>query len=190
VAGSIAPLEDCYRPDLSPPDPRQEHREVARVLASAGVDILLCETFPHVAEGLIAVEEAALTGIETWASFTAGPEVNLLSPEEVEEASREAVRRGARAVLINCVPAAKTLEFVDRLATLGAPFGAYANAGAAEDGLGWEAPSKDAAARYARIAMSWVEAGATIVGGCCGTGPAHIAALSLDLGVWGRGSLG
>src|SRR5688500_17354583 len=35
VAGSIAPLEDCYRPDLSPVDPAPEHRELARVLADA-----------------------------------------------------------------------------------------------------------------------------------------------------------
>ncbi len=38
VAGSIAPLEDCYRPDLSPPNPRPEHRELARALAAAGAD--------------------------------------------------------------------------------------------------------------------------------------------------------
>ncbi|RME22190.1 MAG: homocysteine S-methyltransferase family protein, partial [Deltaproteobacteria bacterium] len=52
IAGSIAPLEDCYSPWLSPPDPRPEHRQLARALAAEGVDLLLVETFPHVGEGL------------------------------------------------------------------------------------------------------------------------------------------
>ncbi|WP_437876985.1 homocysteine S-methyltransferase family protein [Sorangium sp. So ce513] len=178
VAGSIAPIEDCYRPDLSPADAREEHRELARVLASAGVDVLLCETFPHVGEALVALEEAVATGVEAWVSFTAGPEADLLSPEDVEVAAREAVARGARAVLVNCTPAARTLPYVERLAGCGVPFGAYANAGAESEGLGWRAaPGGAAAARYADLARGWIEAGATIVGGCCGTGPEHIAAL-------------
>ncbi|WP_434045365.1 MULTISPECIES: homocysteine S-methyltransferase family protein [Sorangium] len=178
VAGSIAPLEDCYRPDLSPAAARGEHRELARALASAGVDVLLCETFPHVGEALVALEEAVATGVEAWASFTAGPEADLLSPDDVEVAARQAVARGARAVLVNCTPAARTLAYVERLAACGAPFGAYANAGAPGEGLGWRAaPGSSAAARYADLARGWIEAGATIVGGCCGTGPEHVAAL-------------
>jgi S-methylmethionine-dependent homocysteine/selenocysteine methylase len=179
VAGSLAPLEDCYRPDLSPADPRPEHRELARLLADAGVDVILCETFPHVGEALVAVEEAVATGVETWVSFTAGPDAALLSPEDVEEAAREAARRGAARVLVNCTPASRTLAYVERLAAVGVPFGAYANAGLPSDGLGWgDAPDVE---RYADLAESWVHAGATLVGGCCGTGPAHIAALARRL---------
>jgi S-methylmethionine-dependent homocysteine/selenocysteine methylase len=178
VAGSIAPLEDCYRPDLSPPDPRPEHRELARALAAAGVDLILCETFPHVGEALIAVEEAVAAGVPAWASFTAGPEADLLSPDEVARGAREAVARGAAAVLVNCVPATRTLAYVERLAGCGAPFGAYANAGAPEEGIGWGSAGSDAAAAYAALARQWIAAGATIVGGCCGTGPAHVAALA------------
>lgn len=182
VAGSIAPLEDCYSPWLSPAEPRPEHREMARALAAAGVDLLLCETFPHVGEGLVAVEEAVATGLETWASFTAGPDADLLSPAELAAAARQAVARGARAVLVNCVPATATLAYVERLAELGVPFGAYANAGHAAEGLGWERPTPDAAARYADLAASWVGRGASLVGGCCGTGPAHIAELRRRFG--------
>jgi S-methylmethionine-dependent homocysteine/selenocysteine methylase len=183
VAGSIAPLEDCYRPDLSPPDPRPEHLEIARALAAAGVDLILCETFPHVGEALIAVEEAVATGLPTWASFTAGPGADLLSPEEVAAGAREAAARGAQAALINCVPAGRTLAYVERMAACGVPFGAYANAGAPEEGLGWASaragPVVERAARdYAALAAQWIEAGATIVGGCCGTGPEHIRALA------------
>ena len=62
LAGSISPLEDCYEPDKSPDDPRPEHRLMARALAEEGVDLLLVETFPHVGEALVAVEEAVAAG--------------------------------------------------------------------------------------------------------------------------------
>jgi S-methylmethionine-dependent homocysteine/selenocysteine methylase len=184
VAGSIAPLEDCYRPDLSPApaEARAEHRELAEALAAAGVDLLLCETFPHVGEALIAVEEAARTGLPVWASFTAGPEGNLLTPEALEAGAREAVRRGAEVVLVNCVPATQTQVFVERLARVGAPFGAYANAGGMDEGIGWGPPDGAAAEEYARLARGWADAGATVIGGCCGTGPAHVAALAKVFG--------
>lgn len=177
IAGSLAPLEDCYEPWRSPPQPRAEHREQARALAAAGCDLLLCETFPHVGEALIAVEEAAATGLPTWASFTAGPQADLLSPQELGSAAREAVARGAAAVLVNCVPATRTLAYVEALAGLGVPFGAYANAGAPEEGMGWR-PHPQAPARYTAFAQTWAQAGATLLGGCCGTGPEHIAALA------------
>jgi S-methylmethionine-dependent homocysteine/selenocysteine methylase len=169
LAGSMAPLEDCYRPDLSPDDPRPEHRELARVLADAGVDLLLCEAFPHAGEGLVAVEEAVATGLPAWMAFTAGPEGELMTPQEMGAAAKEAARRGASAVLVNCVAADKTLAYVEALLEAGVPVGAYANAGA-----DWEAPVET----YVAHAREWVAAGATIVGSCCGTSPAHVAALA------------
>lgn len=177
VAGSLAPLEDCYAPQRSPPAPRAEHRELAQALAAAGCDLLLCETFPHVGEALIAVEEAVATGLPTWVAFTAGPDADLLTPAQVGSAAREAAARGASAVLINCVPAARTLPYVEALASAGLPFGAYANAGAPEEGMGWR-PAPEAPARYLAQARAWAAAGATLLGACCGTGPAHIAALA------------
>jgi len=184
VAGSIAPINDCYEPWRSPPRPCPAHRQMAQALAAAGVDRLLCETFPHVGEGLIAVEEAVATGLPTWAAFTAGPEGALLSPQALGDAAREAVARGASAVLVNCVPARLTLGYVERLVGLGVPFGAYANAGAVDEGVGWGEGGED---RYLGYARRWAEAGATLIGGCCGTTPAHIAALqALNTGVGAR----
>ncbi len=174
VAGSIAPINDCYEPWRSPERPRPAHRQMAGALAASGVDLLLCETFPHVGEGLIAVEEAVATGLPTWAAFTAGPEGALLSPAALGDAAREAVARGAAAVLVNCVPARLTLAYVERLVGLGVPFGAYANAGGVGEGVGW---GEGGEARYLGYAQTWAEAGATLIGGCCGTSAAHIAAL-------------
>lgn len=177
VAGSIAPVADCYRPDLSPADPRPVHRAVARALAAAGCDLLLCETFPHVGEGLVALEEAVATGREAWISFTAGPDADLLRPADLAAAARAARDRGAAAVLVNCVPADRTLPFVEALAGAGIPFGAYANAGPPAAGLGW-GPAPDAPGRYVAFARSWAQAGATLIGSCCGTPVSVTAALA------------
>lgn len=182
VAGSIAPLEDCYEPWRSPAAPRPEHRDLAQALAAAGCDLLLCETFPHVEEALIAVEEAVATGVETWAAFTAGPTSDLLSPAQVLEGAARALHLGATTVLVNCTPASTTGEFVDALARLGAPFGAYANAGHPTEGLGWR-PAPDGPERYAAYAQRWVDAGATIIGACCGTDDATVRALASRFGV-------
>ncbi len=173
VAGALAPLEDCYRPDRSPGlASRAEHGETARVLAAAGADLLLCETFASPLEALVAVEEAVATGLPTWVSLLP------LGVMDLRGAARACVESGAQAVLVNCVAASQTLPLVRELTGLGVPFGAYANAGDADEGLGWGAEPVAAAAAYARLAASWIDAGATIVGGCCGTGPAHIAQLA------------
>ena len=176
IAGSMAPIEDCYRPDLSPPHAGESHRSFARVLARCGVDLILCETFPHVPEALTAVEAAVETGVETWVSFTAGPKGDLLRPDEIREGAERAVQLGAQAVLVNCVPATQTLHFLEAIRDLGVPFGAYANAGHPDEGIGWNT-SAAGPQRYAELAQHWVDAGATLIGACCGTGPEHIEML-------------
>ncbi len=180
IAGSLAPLEDCYRPDRSPgEDAREEHREFAAVLADAGCDVLLCETFPHPGEAIVAVEEAVRTGVETWVALTAGPDANLMTPQAMATAARAAVDAGATAVLVNCTPATETLPFVEAIARLqlGVALGAYANAGRADDQIGWTSSPQPGAMAYAKLAKQWIDAGATLLGGCCGTGPEHIRAL-------------
>lgn len=177
VAGSVAPLEDCYRPDLSPVDARPEHRELCRCLADAGVDLLLCETFPHLGEARIAAEEALATGLPTWVAFTAGPSADLLSPAEIAAGAREVAALGAHVVLVNCTKASRMSPYVDALVGLKIPFGVYANAGDPDEGFGWT-DDPEAPRRYAALVETWIRRGAAIVGGCCGTGPAHIRAIA------------
>ena len=97
-----------------------------------------------------------------------------------QQTAIQALALGVSAVLVNSVPAARTGAYVRALSSQGVPFGAYANAGAASDGLGW-GPAPDGPRRYADLARSWVEEGATLVGTCCGTGPSHVRALARSL---------
>jgi S-methylmethionine-dependent homocysteine/selenocysteine methylase len=175
LLGSLGPIEDCYRPDLAPPDDvaEREHGALARVLVDAGVDGLVCETFPSPREAFAAVRACVrAAGVRPWISLTAGPNGDLLSPRALAEAARGAVAEGATCALVNCVAAERTLPYVRALAAIdlgGASVGAYAN------GALWgEAPVPPE--RYAELTASWVDAGARVVGACCGTGPTYVAA--------------
>lgn len=180
VAGSIAPVEDCYRPDLSPGRAAaEEHEELATALVDAGCELLLCETFAHREEALAAVRACRQTGSETWLALTAGPDADLMTARQMVEAAERAIQLGVSAVLVNCTPATKTTPFIEALVSsdLGVPVGAYANAGSVDDEIGWRPPSEPGVQAYVDCARQWIDAGATLIGGCCGTGPAHIAAI-------------
>jgi len=174
VLGSIAPIADCYRPDLSPPDALSIHTTLANVLAEAGVDIVLAETFPHPEEGLSAARAGIMTGRPTWLSLTAGPDADLMSPAVMQATAHRAGELGVSTILVNCVAATRIHPFLAAIAQVGLPFGVYANAGHVDEGLGWGAGDPET---YADLAETWVAMGATLIGGCCGTAPAHIRAL-------------
>ncbi|MCC9599300.1 homocysteine S-methyltransferase family protein [Stieleria sp. JC731] len=180
VAGSISPIADCYRPDLSPPDPIEPHRRMANHLAQCGCDLILCETFPHSGEAIAALRASVTTGLPVWLAMTAGPEGDLMSPDQMSETAKRAEQEGASAILINCTPATQTQRFIDAFADakLSVRFGAYANAGSVHDQIGWQTKDVHATERYSRFAKGWIQSGATIVGGCCGTRPEHISAVA------------
>lgn len=184
VAASLAPVADCYSPEASPPDAAALHAEVAQVVAEAGADLILCETFAHPAEALAAVRAAQATGLPVWLSLSPGPDGQLMMPAALGAAAAAALDMGVQAVLVNCSPPDRTLAYVRALAAAArshpaAQVGAYANGGAIGGAFGWGAATGPAA--YTALAAGWVDAGATLIGGCCGTAPDTIAALRARL---------
>ncbi len=183
IAGSMAPVEDCYSPWLVPNDAEleAEHGELARHLADAGCDLLLIETMNTAREAAVAARAAAATGLPVWISFTLNPRNDLLGGDSLRDAVQAVLRVKPAALLVNCIPVAQTFEAVLALrhAVGSAPvrLGAYANAGHVEE-AGWSMTHGVTPEAYAQAAMSWLAAGASIVGGCCGTTPAHIAQLT------------
>jgi S-methylmethionine-dependent homocysteine/selenocysteine methylase len=180
VAGSIAPLEDCYSPWLSPPfgAALAEHHEQAQALRDAGVDFLMVETMPCASEAEAAVIAAREAGLETTVGFVLGNDGRLLSGETLGDAVKRVVQHGVAAVIVNCSPApviAAALRELKRLTDL--PTGGYANLGTAEPTVGWTADTSVSGEVYARSVAEWLDLGAQIVGGCCGTRPEHIAAV-------------
>lgn len=199
VAGSLPPALGSYRPDLF--DHQRSvaiHRQLIEGL-KPHVDVWLAETQSSIAE-VRAVREALgeELGKESrplWLSFTlldgqeAGSSARLRSGETVEEALRVAIELRAAAVLFNCSqPEVMAAALIAARAVLqdqhpDIELGVYANAfppvnAEAEANSTLLEIRKDLGpASYLEWARSWVELGATIVGGCCGIGPEHIAEL-------------
>lgn len=181
VLGSMAPLEDCYRPDLVPGTEAlaREHAEHAENLATAGVDALLVETMNTQREAVAAVRAAWATGLPVLASFVANARGQLFDGDPLAELVPALLDEGADGILVNCTPVATIARVLPELRSLAGatPFGAYANVGFPHPEDGWEFTEDVTPAEYGRHAADWVRAGALIVGGCCGTTPDHLAAV-------------
>jgi S-methylmethionine-dependent homocysteine/selenocysteine methylase len=104
VFASQTTLEDCYRPDLVPDDAtlRREHGATSALLAAAGADALLLETFNTVREARIAVDAAVATGLPVIACFTCVSGSRVLSGEEASAAATAVTVPGVAAAGPNC----------------------------------------------------------------------------------------
>jgi 5-methyltetrahydrofolate--homocysteine methyltransferase len=187
VAGSLGPtghLADPLGPltrDLAV----ETFAEQALALADGGVDLLVLETFFSLDEGLWAVEgvqSASDLPLVVSYSFDQGTKTMMgLTPTQVVEAFAPL---GVAAIGANC---GKSLDetdvIVDELvaAADGLPLWVKPNAGVPRmvgDQVIYDAGPEDLAAHVAR----YVERGARVVGGCCGSTPEHVAAIANALG--------
>jgi len=181
VAGSLAPLEECYDPSLVPDDATcaREHAWLARDLAEAGVDLLLAETMNTVREAVAAARAAKSTGLPVIVSFVCRSDGNLLGGERIADAARALLAEGVDALGINCTPVPTLhVPLAELLATVAGrvPCAAYGNIGHTDAIAGWTTTADCSPADYASAAARWLALGATIVGGCCGTTAEHVAA--------------
>ncbi len=189
IAGSLPPLRTSYRANEVGDDAAilADYRRIAETLAPT-VDILLCETLSSAREARAAVTAATETGAEVWLSWTLqGDRIDRLpSGETVEQAYAAIEGFDVRAFLFNCCGANFVTSALPILRELtGAPIGGYANsANVIEAAASAPIPQPEQLQRevldidgYARAVERWIDAGATLVGGCCSTRPAHIARL-------------
>jgi S-methylmethionine-dependent homocysteine/selenocysteine methylase len=194
VAGSLPPLFGSYRPDLF--DPARAPEIVGELVAGLAlhVDCWLAETLGSIAEAEAAAAAVAGDGRPLSISFTlldgddaVADEPRLRSGEAVARAAARAAELGAAGLLFNCSqPEVMEPALVAARAATGGslPLGVYANAfppqrtdaAANEDLL--EIRPDLTPERYLDFGRAWVAAGATMVGGCCGIGPEHVAALA------------
>jgi len=198
VAGSLPPLFGSYRPDLFEPARADEVLQpLIRGLAPY-VDLWLAETQSSLAEVRAIAAGLPDDGKPLWLSYTLKDEdvdeiPRLRSGEPVAEAAQLAVELGAGALLFNCsqpevmAAALDTVRATFAAAGVEIPFGAYANAfppqpeeATANDGLDPLRPDMDPPG-YLSFAQDWQARGASLIGGCCGIGPEHIAVLNARL---------
>ena len=188
LAGSIGPLIASFRPDIHPSHDIAVplYAEIAAILAPR-VDLIICETVASIAHAKAVLEATETCGKPVWLALTVDDSdgTRLRSGEALADVLP--IAGHAAAILVNCASPEAITASMDVLAKGDLPFGAYANgftkisAAFLED-----KPTVDAlTARqdldpeaYAAFAMNWIGQGATIVGGCCEVGPAHIAKMA------------
>ncbi|MHC4192547.1 MAG: homocysteine S-methyltransferase family protein [Planctomycetota bacterium] len=195
VLGDIGPSGDFLAPlgSLEAGDLRSAFSEQAKALAAGGVDGFIIETMTAVDEMAIAIEAVkSVSGLPIFASLTfdsSGDDFRTMMGVDLETAISKTVSLGVDAVGFNC--GKMSLDNYVRLATeyvcaarelrQDVVLLAEPNAGSPElvEGRAVYNVSREAFAAAVREIHS---AGVNIIGGCCGTGPAHIQAVAEKLG--------
>jgi S-methylmethionine-dependent homocysteine/selenocysteine methylase len=187
--GVMSTLEHVFRPDLAPDDADDEHAEIARTLAEAGVDALAVEAMNTVAETRAAVAAAGGTGRPFVVSFAVDERGELLDGTPLRHAVEVAEQGGADAVVMTAgLPAECARALREARTFTGLPIG-FAPICGRFDPPSWkfefhprfgESPAPEQFAR--EVAAT----GARIVGGWCGAGPEHVAALRAAVGAAAR----
>jgi S-methylmethionine-dependent homocysteine/selenocysteine methylase len=181
VAGSISPVEDCFSPRLAPDHDTafREHALLAGWLADASVDLILIETMNTIGEAVAATEAAIATGLPVCVSFTCAEDGRILSGEALSDAVTALEPLRPDALLVNCIPTPSVSTALRELAAhTSLPIGAYGNLGPPVAADAWALESEITPARYRDFATDWIDHGATIIGGCCGTTPEYVRVMS------------
>lgn len=180
VAASIAPVEDCYHPEFvpAPTSLRAEHAQMMGWLTAAKPDLIWIETMNTVREVRIAAGCAAERQLPFVVSMVVAENGNLLSGESIEDVVEAIEPLQPLAVGLNCIPPRGLSAILPRLrSATSLPLVAYGHIGNRTPIRGWSYGQEISPAEYAEFAAEWIGMGVRIVGGCCGTTPAHIAAV-------------
>ena len=186
VFGSIGPLQGPVHGPERPSEARsgEAFREQIEGLLEGGADVLLFETFSDLDELLSGVAEArSLSDLPIVAQMTFGEELLAIDGSSPQTAATALATAGVDAVGVNCGVGPQIC--IDALVQMGRPSSGLArsivpNAGLPQRVEGqfiYAAPP----AYFGDEVGRFLDAGARIIGGCCGTTPEHIAHMRLAL---------
>ncbi|MBI3636183.1 MAG: bifunctional homocysteine S-methyltransferase/methylenetetrahydrofolate reductase [Candidatus Rokubacteria bacterium] len=194
VLGSIGPLGRYLAPlgTLTPDEARVAFHEQAEALLEGGVDAFILETFGDLAELDLAIEAVrSVCDLPVIAQMAFTDEALTFTGRTPADVATALRGRGVAALGANCSVGSSTLYEVLELmlpAAGGVPLAIQPNAGLPTR-IGERLMYLSSPGYMAEFAGRMVDAGARIVGGCCGTTPQHIAAMreTLDRRAAGRG---
>jgi len=192
IAGSLPPQNGSYRPDQVRPFNEIEplYREQAEILAPS-VDFFLCETMSHTTEAAAAAAAACSMGKPVLVSYTLDDDLpgRLRSGERLQDAIASLADYPLEGVLVNCCLPERIGDSMPVLAAAGITLcGGYGNAftrvpkdwlldGEKETDGSLDLRDDLNPEHYSKFASHWLDAGARMIGGCCGTLAGHTRAL-------------
>jgi homocysteine S-methyltransferase len=183
IAGSVGPLGVRLKPygRVHPEDARAAFREQIGALIEAGTDVIILETFTDLTEILEALGGAhdIQPDFPVICQMTFAQDDRTLLGHLPGRVARDLREAGAKIVGVNCSGGpsqiARVLQSM-RQAAPGIIYSAMPNAGFPES-VGGRMMYPATVDYFADSALTLKALGATIIGGCCGTTPEHIAAM-------------
>ncbi|WP_017612951.1 homocysteine S-methyltransferase [Nocardiopsis salina] len=162
------------------------HRERWQVLADSGADLMACETVPSLPEVRALRRLLDETpGVRAWVSLTCRDDSRISDGTPLREVAAELAPAFAGgslvAVGVNCVAPSRVPALVRAVAEEGMDAVAYPNSGEVWDAGSRRWTGTSEPAEFGAAAVEWWRAGAVLVGGCCRTGPEHIAEIRAHL---------
>lgn len=194
VLGDVGPCGEFLEPvgDLTPDEVRDAFRDQIEALLEGGADAILVETMSDPAEMICGIEaalscnpEVPVIGTYAFQKTTAG-EFRTMMGTPVHEAIVRAVEAGANIVGANCGASLDLDDYVALCEEIAATAGSahviiQPNAGAPRQVNGATCYLASPG-QMAEMATRLLDAGARVVGGCCGTTPDHLASIATTLG--------
>tara|TARA_B110000014_G_C20126592_1_gene600827 strand:+ start:5819 stop:6679 length:861 start_codon:yes stop_codon:yes gene_type:complete len=179
ILGSIAPLEDCYSPQLFPgvENAKNEFSIIAKWLKEGGVDGYILETMNNIIETQTCLEVLQDYKLPVWVSFNLFDPHHIQSGETLEKAIDMTANFNVDCILLNCNPIERTNSGLKIMASKCSSWGIYPNLGIGEpspDGIITNYYSDN---KFLKLCKNAIDLGATVIGGCCGTSPRHIKLL-------------
>lgn len=192
VAGSVGPtgLTPTMLTDAELRAIRDAFVEQITALADAGADVIVLETFRQLSEMRIAIEAAReACALPLMASMAFDSEMHTGDGAEPERVALLLEQWGADIIGANCLEGPKILfDVVEKMVGHGVPVAAQPNAGyprRIDERLVYMATPE----YFGVYARRYFQLGVSIVGGCCGTGPAHVRQIGAAARMMGAGRI-
>lgn len=187
IAGSMSTFIPKLEPAVIPlyEGALTDYREQSQVLAEAGVDVIVAEMIVRTLDARAAAEATAATGLPFWLGLSCVEDDGRLflgvhgkrGSESIVDAIEAVSSSNVSMVFIMHSQPEYTGSGLSELKPLiSVPMGVYAHTGRYV-GTEWLTDEDLSPQEYATQARGWVNQGAQVVGGCCGTTPEHIQAL-------------
>ena len=177
ILGSIAPLEDCYKPNLFPGEKvaEKEFYLLGSWLQEFGVDIILLETMNSIREIKSALHAMSKLTVPIYVSINIYENIFLKSGDSIVDIINLLKTFNINTLLFNCSSIKLLSDNVNKLVdNLQLKWGIYPNMGIGKPSANGVISNYENQNKFKSLIHKCIDLNARIIGGCCGTTHQHI----------------
>ena len=177
ILGSIAPLEDCYLPNLFPGQnkAKKEFQEIGKWFSKSGIDIFILETMNSIIETETCLQAISQYNIPIWVSYNLLNSEQIRSGESLKKAIQMLNKYSVDCLLLNCNPLTRTIKGAKVVKDVWLrKWGVYPNIGIGEPSPDGIIENYHSDEEFLIMIDQIIDLGVDIIGGCCGSNFHHI----------------